>query len=76
VPLGRRALQLLVSLAGVALLTYVGYSQFPGNATPKASGTCYLCWCAKENNSRSAEAATVDRTTPILTQYSYSTRRT
>ena len=38
--MGRRALQLLVSLAGVALLTYAGYSLFPVNATTQ--GFAYL----------------------------------
>jgi len=38
--LGRRALQLVVSLAGVALLTYAGYSLFPVNATTQ--GFAYL----------------------------------
>ncbi len=38
--MGRRALQLLISLAGVALLTYAGYSLFPVNATTQ--GFVYL----------------------------------
>jgi two-component system sensor histidine kinase KdpD len=38
--LGRRAMQLLISLAGVALLTYTGYSLFPVNATTQ--GFAYL----------------------------------
>ena len=38
--MGRRALQLLISLAGVALLTYAGYSLFPVNATTQ--GFAYL----------------------------------
>jgi len=38
--LGRRALQLLISLAGVALLTYAGYGLFPVNATTQ--GFAYL----------------------------------
>jgi len=38
--LGRRTLQLLISLAGVALLTYAGYGLFPVNATTQ--GFAYL----------------------------------
>ncbi len=38
--LGRRALRLLISLAGVALLTYAGYRLFPVNATTQ--GFAYL----------------------------------
>ena len=38
--LGRRAMQLLISLAGVALLTYAGYGLFPVNATTQ--GFAYL----------------------------------
>ena len=38
--MARRALQLLISLAGVALLTYAGYSLFPVNATTQ--GFAYL----------------------------------
>lgn len=38
--MGRRALQLLISLAGVALLTYAGYGLFPVNATTQ--GFAYL----------------------------------
>jgi two-component system sensor histidine kinase KdpD len=40
VPLGRRVLRLLMSLAGVALLTYAGYGLFPVNATTQ--GFAYL----------------------------------
>ena len=38
--MGRRALQLLISLAGVALLTYAGFSLLPVNATTQ--GFAYL----------------------------------
>ena len=38
--MARRALRLLISLTGVALLTYAGYTLFPVNATTQ--GFAYL----------------------------------